>query len=276
VQHRDWYSADPRRRVPEIDYGTVWTDRDRSDDQWSVSWNPGTGELYTFNRRTGDVDVIAVYPTRRDVDEALEGWGRHALEPDGLTWLHQHVSRLQRADPAVFGVVASTDGRLELLTEPVDVDDARRLLGGNVAMITATALTPHSPAGELMMFLDDDGHAKNLPANATGTALYGTGWTIRGDAVICRADDRSIGYDDLIHLLTRRVDRTRPESERLSVDRSKVIRAESGRLLHPVRDPDRGIVGAVYADPPLDQPGAGTPGGAPDRAQPPPGPDLSL
>jgi hypothetical protein len=158
---------------------------------------------------------------------------------------------------------------VELLTQPVDVDEARRLLGTGVTMTTATARTPHSPAGELIMFLDDNGHAKGLAANATATALYDTGWTIRGDAVICRADDDPIGYGDLIHVLTRR-----PAPP--TVDTSTVMGAESGRLLHPIRDPSRAIVGAVYADPPAGHPGGGMPGSPPQRPAPPSESNLSL
>ena len=39
------------------------------------------------------------------------------------------------------------------------------------------------------MYVDDNGHAKDLAVNPTATALYGTGWPIRGDVVICHNDD---------------------------------------------------------------------------------------
>jgi hypothetical protein len=115
-----------------------------------------------------------------------------------MAWLRSRTAPAQpdrRRDP-VYGVVARTDGRLELLHEPVEHSLARRLLD-EATMTTATVATTHSTPGDLMMFVDDDGHAKQLPINPTGTALYGTGWPIRGDIVVCHHDDRPLRYSEL-------------------------------------------------------------------------------
>ena len=63
MHFREWYAADPRRRVPEVDFGRVWTDHNHPHQQWSVSWNPGTGEPYTFNQANPQITVLAVFAT---------------------------------------------------------------------------------------------------------------------------------------------------------------------------------------------------------------------
>ena len=63
MHFREWYAADPRRRVPEVDFGRVWTDQNHPHQQWSVSWNPGTGEPYTFNHANPQITVLAVFAT---------------------------------------------------------------------------------------------------------------------------------------------------------------------------------------------------------------------
>lgn len=40
------------------------------------------------------------------------------------------------------------------------------------------------------MYVDRDGYAKELPDNATGTFLYGTGAEIRGDVIIALEDNK--------------------------------------------------------------------------------------
>ena len=42
----------------------------------------------------------------------------------------------------------------------------------------------------LAMYVDRDGYAKDLPDNATGTILYGTGAEIRGDVIIALEDNK--------------------------------------------------------------------------------------
>ena len=193
MHFRDWYAADPRRRVPEVDFGRVWTDHNHPDQQWSVSWNPGTGELYTFNQTTHQITVLAVYETIDDVEHALEGWAEHALQRGGMAWLRTRTAPEQPAvaPPEVYGILVTTDGRLDLLTRPVDHAVARRLLN-DATLDTASVTTAHSAPGELMMYVDDNGHAKELPVNPTATALYGTGWPIRGDVVICHNHDQPL------------------------------------------------------------------------------------
>jgi hypothetical protein len=104
MHRRQWRSLDPRRQVPEIDYGTTWTDPQHPALHRALTWNPGLGELYSFISDSGDdVEVHSGYPTRERVDDALAGWAQRVEEPDGLTWLRRRVAatqpfRLQLAD----------------------------------------------------------------------------------------------------------------------------------------------------------------------------------
>ncbi len=93
---------DPRRgRSDVLDLGATWR-WDGSNDAWRLAWVRDTGELYLC-RADGhdgsctDVQVLAVLPRERDVDELLEGWRDLRFDPDGLSWLAARLSPLLAA-----------------------------------------------------------------------------------------------------------------------------------------------------------------------------------
>jgi hypothetical protein len=107
-----------------------------------------------------------------------------------------------RFDCDFYGVVVRADGERELLTEPVTADHAYRALG-DVALAVPGIIWPGVRFGEIVMFVDDDGHAKQLPLSHYATELYGTGWRILGDVVVCSGTepDEPLPDDLLEHLL---------------------------------------------------------------------------
>ena len=82
--HREWVARDFTRLQPNIDYGTTWTSNADLDETWTVSWNPGSGELYRLNDTDTALQVLGVYPDRAAVETVLEGCGSLARQPGGL------------------------------------------------------------------------------------------------------------------------------------------------------------------------------------------------
>lgn len=76
-----FFRADPRRsRSPELDLGAMWRDGIADESNWRLAWLETTGEVYTVDRRTGLVVVLAERLRRPVVERALAGRERqHAL-----------------------------------------------------------------------------------------------------------------------------------------------------------------------------------------------------
>ena len=86
-----WFERDPRRSVPEIDFGATWTTEAAPGVEWRVSWNPGSGELYAARRDGTAVEILARYATEHAATEAVTGWATAAPQPDGLDTLRAHL-----------------------------------------------------------------------------------------------------------------------------------------------------------------------------------------
>jgi hypothetical protein len=73
-----WWNEPVRRGSLEVDYGRWWTlhGDERAFPRWRVSWIARTGELYAVHgcRERQFFIVLGVYPTRTEVEQALEGW----------------------------------------------------------------------------------------------------------------------------------------------------------------------------------------------------------
>ena len=84
-------AADPRRQVDAVSYGWGWTDDAGA--RWRASWAPHTGELYLVDslgqRPDAEVQVLAVYATRAEVNAALRGWRGELPEPESVAWLRE-------------------------------------------------------------------------------------------------------------------------------------------------------------------------------------------
>lgn len=107
----EFYDADPRRRESEeIEYGRDWSDA--SGTRVEVSYVVDTGELYSMQEPNapiymdpvGDtieqdlpmealgVVVLAVIPTRDEVDRLLDGWQQAMTGPNSIEWVRGKVA----------------------------------------------------------------------------------------------------------------------------------------------------------------------------------------
>jgi hypothetical protein len=88
--------------------------------------------------------------------------------------------------------VIRVDGTVEQLPDRVSIAEVERLIHANTL---DTVKLRHLGPPLVVMFVDDLGHAKDLPVNPTATRLYwetcrpGTVHQIRGDVVIVLDDD---------------------------------------------------------------------------------------
>jgi hypothetical protein len=106
----EFYDADPRRRESEeIEYGRDWTDA--SGTRVEVSYVIDTGELYSMQEPNapiymdpvGDtieqdlpvevlgVVVLAVVPTKDEVDTLLDGWQAAMGGANSIEWVRARV-----------------------------------------------------------------------------------------------------------------------------------------------------------------------------------------
>ncbi len=108
----DFYDADPRRRSSvEVELGQDW--RDAHGVRYELSWIEDTGELYVmrepvpsgwatpfggihvYGAHSADekeleamsVAVIAIVPTREEVEKLLDGWQQAMESPDSVAWV---------------------------------------------------------------------------------------------------------------------------------------------------------------------------------------------
>jgi hypothetical protein len=90
--YEGWLTEGPQRRSPHIDFGTRWLDPTAPDRHHRVSWVPNTGELYVTDLAQTRVRVLAVIPTRPQVEEALRGWAAVGASPDPqLSWVERRI-----------------------------------------------------------------------------------------------------------------------------------------------------------------------------------------
>ena len=106
----EFYDADPRRRESEeIEYGRDWTDD--SGTRVEVSYVVDTGELYSMQEPNapiymdpvGDtieqdlpvealgVVVLAVVPSKEEVDALLDGWQEAMSGANSIEWVRTRV-----------------------------------------------------------------------------------------------------------------------------------------------------------------------------------------
>ena len=119
-----WRAEDPRRHAPEQVYGRFWTFDDPTD-FYSIVWNSGTGELYTYCAADTTVVVRAICDRRDTVEAVLADWPRRQIEAcSGYDAVSAILAASGPADlsspPAggepVYGVVVCADGT----TRPFD------------------------------------------------------------------------------------------------------------------------------------------------------------
>ncbi|MEL6894458.1 MAG: hypothetical protein AAFP84_22910, partial [Actinomycetota bacterium] len=191
---RDWIDANPQRRAPEFDFGTHWTREHDPDTEWALTYNCGTGELYTRTRSGDDVEVLGRFADPEHVGDALPDWARRSMQPGSLDWARRTLDRPapgpREVDQApVYGVVLTTDGRATALREPPSIDDIANRIDGPLSV---SSVSTGDPSDRVVMFVDDEGHNQQLPVNAAATRLYGTGWPIVGDTVVVTDDNRPL------------------------------------------------------------------------------------
>jgi hypothetical protein len=119
-----FYMSD-RRRVEskESDVGLWW--REAADGPLHrAAWIRDTGELYLVRlgpaeNGGGEVEVLAVDPDRKHLDEVLEGWREECGKPNSVSWLRARAARLGRVARAAqlrLAGVASTAALAVALT----------------------------------------------------------------------------------------------------------------------------------------------------------------
>jgi hypothetical protein len=91
-----FYSWARRKRSPERDLGLYWRDG-VSGPTYRAAWVQSTGELITvrhgaINDGGGVVEILAVLPDPRDLEDALDGWEQVCGEPDSIAWLRARAA----------------------------------------------------------------------------------------------------------------------------------------------------------------------------------------
>lgn len=191
---RKWMQRDPRRRAPEFDFGTRWRREHDPHTEWALTYNTGTGELYARTRSGDDVEVLGHFADPQDVEDCLPDWGRRCQQPGGLDWvrtqtLAPHTKTPRPDGQALYGVVLTANGHTQRLDHPVATADVvHHVNADSDVALDIARVTTSERSGSVVMWVDGDGHRKNLPVNAAATQLYGTGWPIVGDVVVGTVD----------------------------------------------------------------------------------------
>jgi len=98
----DFYEGDDARTdSDEVAYGLEWTDADGV--SCEVSWIEDTGELFIMHARKWEpysAEIIAVIPSRADVDRMLYGWERAMSGANSVQWVRDQVRAARRQEPA--------------------------------------------------------------------------------------------------------------------------------------------------------------------------------
>jgi hypothetical protein len=86
-------AENPARAVPDVDFGTRWTDPAAPHRYHRLAWIPATGELYATDTSESYVRVIACVSRQEDLRRLLHGWeavsaGAHAP----LQWVEDRVA----------------------------------------------------------------------------------------------------------------------------------------------------------------------------------------
>jgi hypothetical protein len=207
MNRAQWLAINPARLVPELDYGTHWVDHHHRHVHRVVSWNPGTGELYSYTHDDrDDVEIHGIFPSRGQLDTALAGWQQHIDDGDGLGWLRRATTRAATLPPPTFGLVIGADGGRRVLTAPVTPSDAGRALAATVDAVTTH--WPGEPPHWLTLYVDDSSHRDRRPPSHYASILYAdrdadqrAGWEIEGDVVVCCANAQLPLPDDLVNYL---------------------------------------------------------------------------
>ena len=209
----EWISQDNRRRAPEFDFGTQWTREHDPDTEWAVTYNTGTGELYARSRSGDDVEVLGQFADPQDVADAVPDWGRRSMQSGSLDWIRREATAVRTAAPEpdhreqpTYGIVLNADGHAQALDRPQTIEDVIHRIGTDPDLTLDVArVNTGDRTDRVIMWVDDDGHRKNLPVNAAATEMYGTGWPILGDAVIV-TDDKSPLPTHVVDQLVRHTD----------------------------------------------------------------------
>jgi hypothetical protein len=124
----EFYTADPRRvSSKESDIGLWW--RESADGPLHrAAWVRDTGELYLARlgpaeQGGGLVEVLAVMPEERCLQDVLYGWRQQCGRPDSLVWLREQTERLrERARAAQLRLTATATTASALLIAAMTIE----------------------------------------------------------------------------------------------------------------------------------------------------------
>jgi hypothetical protein len=98
---RAWVAENPARAVPDVDFGTRWTDPAAPDRYHRLAWIPATGELYATDTSESYVRVLARVTREEDLRRLLHGWEAVSAGADApLQWVEDRVAGQPAADEA--------------------------------------------------------------------------------------------------------------------------------------------------------------------------------
>lgn len=86
----DFNDAPARKKSGECDYGGWWTPNGKAHEfpRYSVSWIMATGEIYVWNTREDQYQVIGHAKSEKQADKLLDGWA----DPDNP--IYHNLNRL--------------------------------------------------------------------------------------------------------------------------------------------------------------------------------------
>ncbi|HUR23864.1 MAG TPA: hypothetical protein VMZ73_08335 [Acidimicrobiales bacterium] len=164
MRHEEFLDADRRRLGPAVVLGYGWKP-DHGGRPLRVVWLPGTGELYVAPPGgAGEVEVLAVFAKRAELDVAVSGWNDWESKTNGLAMLraatahrrpHPEVTRDSTPPPdapwarsalpaedfrkVVAAIVVETGEPLSSVAESLDLDTdyVASVMRGDVSEIEA-------------------------------------------------------------------------------------------------------------------------------------------
>ena len=80
----------------EVDFGAWWYSTAPDDRRLyapcRVSWVADTGDVYTYNHWTGEIELLATIKEEAEIEWLLRGWVEMCGQPGSLGWIRGRLS----------------------------------------------------------------------------------------------------------------------------------------------------------------------------------------